>query len=130
LEHARALTDLGAAVRRGGRRSEAREILDEGLHLAARCKAHALVRRARAELRAAGGRSSDPYGSGVEQLTASEQRVAELAAQGLSNPEIAQTLFVTRKTIETHLGSVYRKLDISGRGKLAHALAEDAGSTS
>ncbi len=63
----------------------------------------------------------------MEQLTASEQRVAELAAQGLSNPEIAQTLFVTRKTIETHLGSVYRKLDISGRGKLAHALAEDAG---
>jgi DNA-binding CsgD family transcriptional regulator len=84
------------------------------------------VNRARTELRAAGGRSSDPFGSGVQQLTASEQRVAELAAQGLSNPEIAQALFVTRKTIETHLGSVYRKLDISGRGKLAHALAEDA----
>ncbi len=129
LEHARALTDLGAALRRGGRRSEAREPLEEGLDMATRCKAHALVSRARAELRAAGGRSSDPYGSGVELLTASEQRVAELAAQGLSNPEIAQALFVTRKTIETHLGSVYRKLDIPGRGKLVHALADDAGST-
>jgi DNA-binding CsgD family transcriptional regulator len=50
--------------------------------------------------------------------------VAELAAQGLTNPEIAQALYVTRKTVETHLGHVYRKLDISGRGKLVHALAE------
>ena len=127
LEHARALTDLGAALRRAGRRSEARQGLEEGLAVAARCKARALVNRARTELRAAGGRSSDPYGVGVEQLTASEQRVAELAAQGLSNPEIAQALFVTRKTVETHLGHVYRKLDISGRGKLVHALAGPAG---
>ena len=83
-----------------------------------------LVERARTELRAAGGRSSDPWGRGVQRLTASERRVAELAAEGQSNPEIAQALFVTRKTVETHLGSVYRKLDISGRGKLRRALAE------
>jgi DNA-binding CsgD family transcriptional regulator len=62
----------------------------------------------------------------LEQLTASERRVAELAAEGRSNPEIAQALFVTRKTVETHLGRVYRKLDISGRGKLAHALDEQS----
>jgi DNA-binding CsgD family transcriptional regulator len=62
----------------------------------------------------------------VQRLTASERRVAELAAEGLSNPEIAQALFVTRKTVETHLGSVYRKLDISGRGKLHLVLARDA----
>jgi ATP/maltotriose-dependent transcriptional regulator MalT len=130
LEHGRALTDLGAALRRTNRRSAARQALHEGLELAERCKARALVSRARTELRAAGGRSSDPHGSGVEQLTASEQRVAELAAQGLSNPEIAQALFVTRKTVETHLGHVYRKLDISGRGKLVHVLAETAASTS
>ena len=60
----------------------------------------------------------------MEQLTASERRVAELAAQGHSNPEIAQALFVTRKTVETHLGHVYRKLDISGRGELPRALDE------
>ena len=124
LEHARALTDLGAALRRANRRAEARSALQDGLDLAERCGARALAERARTELRAAGGRSSDPYGTGVEQLTASERRVAELAAEGQSNPEIAQALFVTRKTVETHLGRVYRKLDISGRGELAHALAE------
>ena len=50
--------------------------------------------------------------------------MAELAADGMSNPEIAQALFVTRKTVETHLSRVYRKLDVSGRGRLARALAE------
>jgi DNA-binding CsgD family transcriptional regulator/tetratricopeptide (TPR) repeat protein len=123
LAHARALTDLGAALRRANRRSAARRSLHDGLRVAESCGARALAERARTELRAAGGRSSDRYGSGVEQLTASEQRVAELAAQGLSNPEIAQTLFVTRKTIETHLGHVYAKLGISGRGELRLALA-------
>jgi DNA-binding CsgD family transcriptional regulator len=57
-------------------------------------------------------------------LTVSERRVAKLAADGLSNPEIAQALFVTRKTVETHLGRAYRKLGISGRGELANALGE------
>jgi DNA-binding CsgD family transcriptional regulator len=122
LEHARALTDLGAALRRANRRSEARGPLDEALVLARRCGAHALAERATTELRAAGGRSSEPERGGVEQLTASERRVAELAAEGYSNPEIAQALFVTRKTVETHLGHVYRKLDISGRGQLGRAL--------
>ena len=125
LEHARALIDLGAALRRANRRAEARGVLQEGLDLAERCRARALAERARTEMRAAGGRSSDPDGSGVQQLTASERRVAELAAAGRSNPEIAQTLFVTRKTVETHLGHVYRKLDISGRGKLGPALADE-----
>ena len=123
LEHARALTDLGAALRRANRRAAARQALHDGLQIAERCGARVVAEQARTELRAAGGRSSNRYGSGVEQLTASEQRVAELAAQGLSNPEIAQTLFVTRKTIETHLGHVYAKLGISGRGELHLALA-------
>jgi DNA-binding CsgD family transcriptional regulator len=126
LEHARALTDLGAALRRANRRREARQSLQVGLRLAEECGARPLVARARTELRAAGGRSSDPWGAGAQRLTASERRVAELAAEGLSNPEIAQALFVTRKTVETHLGSVYRKLGISGRGKLHRVLAQDA----
>jgi DNA-binding CsgD family transcriptional regulator len=124
LECARALTDLGAALRRANRRSEARGPLRQGLDLAQRCGARALVERARTELRAAGGRSSDPYATGVEQLTATERRVAEHAAKGLSNPQIAQALFVTRKTVETHLGHAYRKLDISGRQELARALGD------
>jgi DNA-binding CsgD family transcriptional regulator len=128
LEHARALTDLGAALRRANRRSEARTALDEALDLATRANARAVAERARAELRAAGGRSSRPTGSGITALTASERRVAELAAEGLSNPEIAQALYVTRKTVETHLGHVYRKLGISGRGRLARAMTDTSAS--
>jgi DNA-binding CsgD family transcriptional regulator len=122
LEHARALTDLGAALRRANRRTEARTALEEALDIAARCNAGVLADRARTELRAAGGRSSGPEASGISALTVSELRVAELAAAGHSNPEIAQALYVTRKTVETHLGHVYRKLGIAGRGKLAGAM--------
>ncbi len=123
LDHARALVDLGASMRRDNRRAEARASLEEGLDLAERCGAAALAETARTELLAAGGRSSDPYGDPLAQLTVSERRVAELAAEGRSNPEIAQALFVTRKTVETHLGHVYRKLDIAGRGQLPQAMA-------
>jgi DNA-binding CsgD family transcriptional regulator len=126
LEQARARTDLGAALRRANRRAEARSALQSGLDLAQRCGARALAERARTELRVVGGRPKTSYATGVEQLTASERRVAELAAEGHSNPEIAQALFVTRKTVETHLGRVYRKLGVSGRVKLVHALADDA----
>ena len=115
---------LGAALRRSeNRRSDARRSLEQGLSIARRCGADRLIDLARTELRAAGGRSSERRGSGIEELTASELRVAELAAEGHSNPEIAQALFVTRKTVETHLGHVYQKLAISGRGKLARAMA-------
>lgn len=124
LEHARAFTDLGAALRRGNQRRAARDALRAGLEIAESCGARGLVVQARTELRAAGGRSSDPWGHGAQRLTASERRVAEMAADGQSNAEIAQTLFVTRKTVETHLGNVYRKLAISGRGKLRRALGE------
>jgi DNA-binding CsgD family transcriptional regulator len=122
LEHARALVELGAALRRANRRAEARGPLQGGRAAALACGAAGLAEEAGVELRAAGGRTTDPTRTGVEQLTASERRIAELAADGLSNPEIAQTLFVTRKTVETHLGKVYLKLGIGGRGELAAAL--------
>jgi DNA-binding CsgD family transcriptional regulator len=122
LEHARALTDLGAALRRGNRRADARKVLHDALHLANRCNAAVVATRARTELRAAGGRVSEGRRGPVVQLTVSEQRVAELAARGHSNPEIAQTLFVTRKTVETHLGHIYRKLGISSRSELGRTL--------
>jgi DNA-binding NarL/FixJ family response regulator len=125
LEYARALTDLGAAQRRANRRAAARTTLQDALDLARRCGARALSERTETELRAAGGRSSDPTAIGISQLTVSERRVAELAAKGHSNPEIAQRLFVTRKTIETHLGHIYSKLDISGRSELGRALTRD-----
>lgn len=125
LEYARTLTELGAALRRANRRADARGVLNEAIELARRCGAGALVDRATVELRAAGGRSSDAAASGADALTISERRVAELAAQGHSNPKIAQTLFVTRKTVETHLGHIYAKLGIASRTDLARALAGD-----
>jgi ATP/maltotriose-dependent transcriptional regulator MalT len=123
LEHARALADLGAAQRRANRRSEARETLREALDLAQRCGATVLAEQARNDLLATGARPRRLQLRGVDSLTASERRIADLAAGGLSNPEIAQSLFVTRKTVETHLGRAYSKLDIRSRKELPAALA-------
>lgn len=127
LEHARTLVDLGAALRRANSRSEARMRLREGIELAHRCGASALVERANDELAATGAHRRTLLLSGLDALTASERRVAQLAAGGLSNKEIAQVLFVTVKTVEVHLSRVYRKLDISSRSHLGRALGEPAG---
>jgi DNA-binding CsgD family transcriptional regulator len=123
LERARALADLGAALRRAGRRAESREILRPALDLAHRCGALALTERTRTELIAAGGRPRRLALTGLESLTPSERRVAQLAAAGLSNREIAQQLFVTARTIEGHLAHTYQKLAISTREQLPRALA-------
>jgi DNA-binding CsgD family transcriptional regulator len=122
LEHAHALVALGAAVRRDGRRVEARHHLVRGQELAERCGAWALVSRARQELVTAGARPRRARVSGVQGLTASERRAAELAAGGRSNREIASALYLTPKTIEMHLSSAYRKLDIRSRAQLADVL--------
>ena len=123
LEHARVLTDLGAAFRANGQRRAAREPLLEGLELAARCGARGVERRARAELGAIGVRPRKTDRSGADSLTPSERRIADLAAAGGTNREIAQTLFVTEKTVETHLGHAFRKLNISSRRQLPDVLA-------
>jgi len=123
LERARAMTDLGAALRRAGRRAESREILRPALDLAHRCGAHALTERARAELTAAGGRPRRLVLTGLDSLTPSERRVAQLAAAGLSNRDIAQHLFITARTVEGHLTHAYQKLDITSRDQLPGVLA-------
>jgi DNA-binding CsgD family transcriptional regulator len=127
LDHARVLVDLGATFRAAGQRSAAREPLLEGLALAARCGGRTLERRARAELAAIGVRPRITDRTGADSLTPSERRVVELAATGSTNREIAQTLFVTEKTVETHLGRSFRKLDISSRRQLPDVLARAAG---
>jgi DNA-binding CsgD family transcriptional regulator len=119
LEEARALVDLGSALRRRGRRADAREPLRSGLDAASRCGAEMLAQRARDELLAAGARPRRERLTGPEALTPSERRVALLAAHGKSNPEIAQELFLTRRTVETHLTHAYQKLGISSREALA-----------
>jgi DNA-binding CsgD family transcriptional regulator len=122
LEQARALVELGAALRRGNQRTAARGPLRTGLDLAYRCGATRLTQRARDELLAAGARPRRGALTGLEALTTSERRVAELAATGMSNPEIAQALFVTLNTVEGHLRHAYQKLSISSRGELPEAL--------
>jgi DNA-binding CsgD family transcriptional regulator len=125
LELARAHVDLGAALRRAGRRRDAREALRTGLDASARCGARPLAERARQELIAAGARPRRERTSGLDALTASERRVARLAADGLTNRQIAQALFVTTKTVEMHLGRTYPKLGIAGRGDLPIALHDE-----
>jgi DNA-binding CsgD family transcriptional regulator len=122
LEHARALVDLGAILRRAGHRVASRAPLREGFALASECGGIAIRERARAELAASGVRVRREAASGPAALTPSERRIVEQAAAGASNPEIAQALFVTVKTVEMHLSNAYRKLGISGRRELAAAL--------
>ena len=125
LEHARALVEYGGALRRSKQRIEARQRLREGVEIANRLGALALVAQANDELAATGARPRKVVQTGLETLTASERRVAQLAADDMSNKDIAQALFVTVKTVEVHLSSVYRKLEISSRRQLAPTLAGD-----
>jgi DNA-binding CsgD family transcriptional regulator len=122
VEHAHALAHLGAAVRRRGHPAQARPILHEALALAEDIGAHALAEIARTELRVAGGRAPRRAVSPIDRLTPGERRVAELAAAGRSNRQIANALFITVKAVEWHLGNTYRKLDVRGRSALPSAL--------
>jgi DNA-binding CsgD family transcriptional regulator len=125
LEHARALVELGAHLRRHGNRAAARTPLRDGLDLATRCGAIRLAERARIELMATGARPRRALISGRDALTASELRVAQMAAEGRSSREIAQALFVTSRTIDGHLQRTYSKLNINSRRQLAEALGFD-----
>ena len=122
LAHARALLELGAALRRRNKRAEAREPLRQALELATECGAEGVAATAREELVAAGAKPRKGAFGGADALTPSELRVARLAVDGKTNREIAQSLFVTPKTVEVHLSSVYRKLGIGSRTQLADAL--------
>jgi DNA-binding NarL/FixJ family response regulator len=125
LQRAYALADLGAALRRANRRRESREPLREALDLAHRCGATPLEERIRTELAATGARPRKAVISGVESLTPSELRIARMAAEGMTNREIAQALTVTAKTVETHLRHVFQKLDIARRTELRRLLSEE-----
>ncbi|GAA2856231.1 AAA family ATPase [Pseudonocardia halophobica] len=130
LWRAEALVDLGAALRRRGSRTDACDVLREGLDLAHRCGAVPLADRAVDELRAAGARPRRRVATGADALTASERRVAEQAAAGMTNKQIAQALFVTLRTVEMHLSNVYAKLAITSREDLSAAFGSRSANTS
>jgi DNA-binding CsgD family transcriptional regulator len=106
---------LGSMLRRSGAKVEAREFLTSAVEVLTGCGATAAAEFAADELAATGLRlvRADP-----RRLTPSERRVAELAVEGLGNREIALRLHVSRKTVETHLSAVYRKLELSSREDL------------
>lgn len=127
LQHAEGLVELGMAIRRAGRRAEARPALEEGLRAARRCGALRLAGVAHDELTVAGARPRRLQFSGADALTPSERRIADLAASGSTNRAIAQELYVTPKTVENQLGRVYRKLGIGSRTELTDALGSPLG---
>jgi DNA-binding CsgD family transcriptional regulator len=127
LEHARALVDLGAAIRRSGRRRQAREPLRRALDITRGLGASALAERAREELSASGARPRREALKGRDALTPSELRVAQMAAGGRSNRKIAEDLFVTVRTVEFHLSRAYDKLEIHSRAELGAALENPEG---
>ena len=124
LELAHALADLGAQLSRARRRAEGRDAQRRAIKLAGQCGAIALAERAMAELHAGPGRRARAELTGPGALTAAEWRVCREAAEGSTNRELAQALFVTEKTIERHLSSAYAKLGIRSRFQLATAIGE------
>lgn len=129
LEYAKALVELGTALRRAGRRNDARPPLRQALDIATRCGAVPVADRAGAELATVGARRRRTALTGPGALTPSERRVADLAASGRTNRQIAQTLFVTPKTVEVHLSNCYRKLCVTSRAELPDALGAEPENT-
>jgi DNA-binding CsgD family transcriptional regulator len=124
LELTRSLVDLGNELSRVGRRSEGRDVQRRAIELADACGALKLAERARADLQAGPGRPARTELTGRRALTAAEWRVCREAVEGRTNREIAQTLFVTEKTVERHLSSAYHKLGIRSRFQLSSAISE------
>lgn len=123
LELARTLAELGSALRRSGRRVDAREPLRRALDLAHHCGAVALERHVHEELLASGARPRRPVIHGADALTPSEQRIASLMASGMTSRAIAESLYLTPSTVEWHRRNIYRKLDVGSRDGLREAMA-------
>jgi DNA-binding CsgD family transcriptional regulator len=102
-----------------GRAGDSRAPLRRALDLAQRCGAAVLAASVEEELAASGARPRRRESSARDTLTPSEQRIARMAAQGMSNRQIAAALFVTLKTVGWHLGNAYRKLEVGSRDELA-----------
>ncbi|MFD8495621.1 BREX system ATP-binding domain-containing protein [Amycolatopsis sp. NPDC059657] len=118
LQLATTLAELGAARARRGHTEQAVADLQRAVELSTQCGSLPLTRRANEELHAIQMTTKDT----AHGLTRQEGRIAMMAARGLTNREIAETLHLTRRTVELHLSGAYRKLGITGRAELAAAL--------
>lgn len=129
LEAARTRLLLGMRLRRAGRRVDARVHLDAARREFSAMDLTYWAERARTELAATGERVSSREGT-AEPLTSQETRVALLVARGMTNREVAATLFLSPKTVEHHLGAVLRKRGLRSRTQLARRMAEGVDDTS
>ncbi|CAA9489444.1 MAG: hypothetical protein AVDCRST_MAG30-1278, partial [uncultured Solirubrobacteraceae bacterium] len=125
LEGARTMLAAGRARHATGDVAGARQATQRARELAERCGAAPLAADTIEALVSAGGRPRRTRSHGTAALTQAERRIAQHAAQGLSNREIAQALFVTEKTVEGHLSRAYRKLGITSRSQLPAAMRLD-----
>jgi DNA-binding CsgD family transcriptional regulator len=123
LESVRLRVELGSTLARLGRRIEARELLRPALADADAAGASRLAERSRRELVATGLRPRRAALEGASALTPRQRQIVELAAAGKPNRAIAQQLFLSIKTVETHLAAGYRKLGVSTRTDLSAAVA-------
>lgn len=132
IDRAFACEDAAAALRRAGRMSEGLALLGEALEIYERSGATRDTARAEAALRALGSRRRRPgrprrASVGWDSLTETELRVARLAAEGLTNRQIGERLFISRRTVETHLAHVFAKLGLTSRVSLAAEVGRRAG---
>jgi DNA-binding CsgD family transcriptional regulator len=127
LDAARTELCFGESLRRRGRRREAREHLRTSLETFERQGASLWVERARSELKAT-GEKLDRHGVAVQQrLTPQELQIALAVSEGKTNREVGGQLFLSPKTVEFHLSSVYRKLGVGSRAELTRLLVDEAG---
>jgi DNA-binding CsgD family transcriptional regulator len=120
FDRARTVLALGSTQRRARQKRQARETLDEAWTAFEALGAQAWAELAQAQIARIGGR-----GPSTGELTPSERRVAALVAEGRSNKEVAGTLVITVKTVESHLSRIYAKLGLHSRAELAHRFATE-----
>ena len=119
---ARTLLTLGAIRRRTKKRGAARESLGRALAIFDELGAALWAEKARSELARIAGRAA-----AGDELTPTEQSIAELVAMGKSNKEVAAQLFITPRTVEGHLTHIYAKLGVRSRAELAHRMSVPTG---
>ncbi|HET9518515.1 MAG TPA: LuxR C-terminal-related transcriptional regulator [Actinoplanes sp.] len=126
LERAHSLVEHGARLNALRRRPQARRVLRLGLELAERCGSGSLVERAREQYTISGGRVRPLEPVGLSGLTSAELRAVTLAANGRTNRQIADELFLSVRTVEIHLTNAYQKVGVARRSELAAVLATAA----
>ncbi len=133
LEQALAAEEAGAAFARHGQADRARPLLEQATEIYQRLGAARDLARAEAVLRDAGirrgrrGSRGRPQ-TGWSSLTPAERTITRLVAEGLSNPQIGERLYVSRRTVQTHIAHVFAKLDLSSRAQLAAEVTRQRGS--